>query len=252
MNTFKPMINNQMKKDVELLLNEYKIDIPNLHLRLDDNKYIMGIMGKNISINVKNYFIYNHFIESINDLSIKTKESILKSIEYYQLVDETKFNPMNNILSNNENKACYYLENSLFREIILWDSLAQLYNLFFKLNLSIEQINYKRIIKNLSQSNINKINFSEIYDYINELNDMHDYNKGIHKSIDDLRNIMTHRFSITITSMDEHYSLRVMPDTIYKIAKDYNTVHKYLSQIIELIIKEIENSKVIEEICNVC
>lgn len=56
---------------------------------------------------------------------------------------------------------------------------------------------------------------------------------------------MTHRFSIAITAFSENCeesaTLRAMPDLIYKIAKDYNIVQKYLVQIIEMILKEINS-----------
>lgn len=117
--TFIPMINEEEKKEILDLLNENEIKIENLHINLDNGKYIAGMFGKLVDKSMHNFFKYNHFIESINDLSQKTKLSIIKCLEEYQKVNCNTFNPMNNVLSENESKAYYYMENALFREIVL-------------------------------------------------------------------------------------------------------------------------------------
>lgn len=242
---FIPMINEEDKMLIEKLINEYEIKIDNFHINLENNKYISGIFG-NVNSDIKKVFRYNHFLESINDLSHKTKKSIEKCVEAYQETNIKDFNPMSNQISKKENEAYYYMENALFREVILWDSLAQLYNLYYDRGIDVEKIHYKKVIERLSQKNINEIDFAEILRYLKE-----DYNigennidKGIHKCISNVRNQMTHRFSIAITAFSENCkenaTLRAMPDLIYKIAKDYNIVQKYLVQIIKMITKEID------------
>ena len=242
---FIPMINEEDKMLIEKLINEYEIKIDNFHINLENNKYISGIFG-NVNSDIKKVFRYNHFLESINDLSHKTKKSIEKCVEAYQETNIKDFNPMSNQISKKENEAYYYMENALFREVILWDSLAQLYNLYYDRGIDVEKIHYKKVIERLSQKNINEIDFAEILRYLKE-----DYNigennidKGIHKCISNVRNQMTHRFSIAITAFSENCkenaTLRAMPDLIYKIAKDYNIVQKYLVQIIKMITKDID------------
>ncbi len=247
---FKPLINEKDKKEFLVLLNEYKINLKNLHINFENGKYIAGIIGNTVDSDIKNFFKYNHFIESINDLSNKTRISIEKCIDEYQKVNYNTFNPMNNILSENENNACYYFENALFREIILWDSLAQLLNLYYNLGKDVKKVSYKNIITELSNKGCNEMNFQEILSYISEKFDItdSDINKGVHDYICELRNQMTHRYSIAITSLSENTFLRVMPDSVYRIVKDFNTVQKYLIQIIDLIIVDIDNNKIVEKI----
>ena len=234
---FVPLISKNDKKIVLDLINEYQIEIKNLYIQIGNKEYISGIFGDKDD-DVNNYFKYNHFIESINDLSQKTKISIEKCLTAYQKVDSEKFNPMTNNLSNYEKKAYYYMENALFREIILWESLAQLYNVYFCLKINIERVNYKKIIDILSKRNEKIINFKKISMYINEKYDIKKpvLDEGIHDCVCQLRNQMTHRYSIAITSMSENINLRAMPDSIYKIAKDYNMVQKHLVEIINIII----------------
>lgn len=244
-NEFIPMIGKEDKIILDKLLNEYKIEIKNFHINLENNKYVSGILG-NVNEKIKKVFKYNHFVESINDLSEKTKKSIDKCIESYQNTNIKNFNPIENIISEEENNAYYYMENALFREIILWDSLAQLYNLYYNMNVEVDKIFYKKVIKELSLKNIKEIDFNEILEYLNEPFSIIENNidKGIHECINNKRNQMTHRFSIAITAFSENSkenaTLRAMPDLVYKIAKDYNTVQKYLVQIIDMILKEIE------------
>ena len=242
---FLPMIDEKEKITIERLTNEYEIKINNFHINLENNKYISGILG-NVNSNIKKVFRYNHFLESINDLSNKTKKSIEKCVEAYQKTNLKYFNPIGNQISQEENDAYYYMENALFREVILWDSLAQLYNLYYDMNIDVEKIHYKKVIEQLSSKNTNEIDFTEILKYINEDYKVEENNidKGIHKCISNVRNQMTHRFSIAITAFSENCegnaTLRAMPDLVYKIAKDYNMVQKYLVQIINMILKEIK------------
>ena len=59
-------------------------------------------MHRENSVHYKKFFKYNHFIESINDLSEKTKISIQLCIESYENIDIKKFNLLSNKLSMNE------------------------------------------------------------------------------------------------------------------------------------------------------
>lgn len=241
---FLPMIRDNDKIIIDKLLNEYKIENTNFHINLSEDKYISGIFG-NIDNKIKKVFKYNHFLESINDLSKKTKKSIEKCVEAYQKTNIKNFNPIGNIVSKEEENAYYYMENALFREIILWDSLAQLYNLYYNMNIEVDKIFYKKVITELSQKNIKEIDFKGILKYLNEPFEIieDDIDRGIHGCINNMRNQMTHRFSIAITAFSENSkesaTLRAMPDLIYKIAKDYNMVQKYLVQIVDMIFNEI-------------
>lgn len=244
----KVLIYEEDKQVVLDLLNEYQIVVPNIHFHIDESTYIGGIIGNDISKKVKDYFRYNRFIESINDLSSKTYYSIVESLNNYNKANAEKYNPLNNNLSEEEWLACYYLENALYREISLWDSLAQLYNLYFNLNIDVKKIGHKKVIEKLKDMKKTEINFNDIFNYIDEKIDRPSLDKGIHYQICELRNQMTHRYSITISSISDDTYLRVMPDTVYKIAKDFNLVHKYLIEIIDLILIKLDSENAVEEI----
>ena len=127
-------------------------------------------------------------------------------LEYYKKVNYLKYNPISNIINEEEYFAYYYMENALFREIVLWEALAQVYNIYFKLNLDITKVDYKYVIKKLE--NNSKIDFENLNKYLEEPKNLESLDTGVHKYVDDLRNQMTHRFSIAITSLSENYILR--------------------------------------------
>lgn len=248
---FIPMISDEEKNEVDDLINEYNIKINNLHIMFGDNKFIAGIFG-NIEEDVKDFFKYDHFIESINDLALKTKISIEKCLDMYQEINYNDFNPLVNPTDDKEHLAYYFLENALLREVMLWESLGQLYNLFFKQNLEPEKVNYKTIINNLFQKKEKTIDFEFLKNYVFEEYDKYNpsLEKGIHNCVCYYRNQLTHRYSIAITSLSYNTNLRAMPDLIYKIGKDYNVVLKFLMEIVDLIVNKINSEKTVDKIIN--
>lgn len=159
-----------------------------MYISIEKDRYIAGIVGSNLEKEIIEYFKYNHFIESINDLANKTKYSISKCIDGYLKLDVKEYNPISNNFSNDEQSIYYYMENALFREIILWDSLAQLYNIYFKLKFDVKKVGYKNIIKVLVEKT--EIDFKTLYSYINEpfYLQQNNIDLGIHSYVNDLRN----------------------------------------------------------------
>lgn len=92
----------------------------------------------------------------------------------------------------------YYLENIVYRQITLWDLLAQFYNVHYDINLEINAINYKLFFSNYKQRNflnVNKINKYIKYEYDNN------QPKKQHQYISEYRNSLTHRLSNAVPSM---------------------------------------------------
>lgn len=242
---FQSVLSKDDAKLVTDLIDEYIIPISNLRILIEDNKFIAGVIGDNLKKETIEHFKYNHFIESINDLANKTRYSIEKCVKGYLKLDIKKYNPVSNKLSSKEQSIYYFMENALFREIVLWDSLAQLYNIYFDLKIDIRKVCYKDLIKKLK--NNAEIDFKSLISYIEEPFSLkNDIDVGVHSYVNNLRNQMTHRYSIAITSFSNDYNLRAMPDAIYRIAKDYNEVTKRLCEIINLIIKRIYDNDIAE------
>ena len=116
-NEFIPLISEKEEEQVIDLIKQYSINVSNLHINICNDRFIGGIFGNNINCEIKDYFKYNHFIESINDIADKTKLSINMCLEYYKKVNYLKYNPISNIINEEEYFAYYYMENALFKKL---------------------------------------------------------------------------------------------------------------------------------------
>lgn len=234
------------------MIDEYKINKDNMFVKIDNGKYIFGVKMADKSLD--KIYMYNHFLQSILDLSNKTRESIVLAIDYCKKI-KTKFNPFNNNLNADEYKCYYYLENALYRLEMLWDSLAQLYNLYSETNLDIDKIYYKSLFKNLFENKKDLFNIIKIYNYVFEpvSEDETNIDIGVHKYVYSLRNITTHRYSLSVSAMSNNvenffHMREAEPYLLYKICFDYNKVMSFLSSISDKIF--LENKEVIEKYAN--
>ncbi|MDF2844440.1 MAG: hypothetical protein K0R00_2866 [Herbinix sp.] len=74
--------------------------------------------------------------------------------------------------SDEERLAFYNIENALFRTSSIWDVLAQLYRLFYNIDISKERVYYKKVFDpSLAYSNNFKTKAAEIFSYIKQDND---------------------------------------------------------------------------------
>lgn len=226
-----------------LLIKNLKdtLDISDLKLFTESGKVIAGIVCHDELIN--NITKFNLFIRSINDLYVKTCYSIKQSLNIYKKINYDDFDLFN--VSFEENEAIYYLENSLFRLFSLWDSLAHLYNIYFDLKLDLDKVGYRKVIEKLKKDFfIKDIQIGDIYKYINlkpDSNHIHNHSieEFVHYDLSQLRNQYTHRYSIAMTSMSSLATLKVMPDTLYKISLDLKFVSNLIEDVSDLIIRRM-------------
>lgn len=106
-------------------------------------------------------------------------------------------------ISKEEFQMFYYLENIIYRQITLWDLLAQFYNIYYDVNLPVEKIEYKRFFNNYSKKDY--LNMSEINKYV-QYQDKKGKEKTVssykqHQFISEYRNRLTHRISDAVHSM---------------------------------------------------
>ena len=189
----------------------------------------------------------NHLTYGIN-ISLNEAINVIKQ-EGYRYFPFSK---------NTKDQECYYhIENAEFRLIGLWDILAQLYKLYFKLIGEVRSVNYKKIFtnKNIKKININrryKINdneeinkifqegFSKICNYIIEEVGYDEKTLkclGNHKYLSEDRNSFIHRNNphefLILNSENKQMSL---PDAslhiINRLVEDYIVVYNFLYQII--------------------
>ncbi len=205
-----------------------------------DDKMIFGVMSTNeqdskMSKTLKYKTIYDTLVA----LDKNIKFSFEQAIHFAFSENATKnFHLVTNNNCEEEFLAYYFIENSLFRTSILWDMLAQFYNVFYELKFKKDKIHYKTFFDpectHCSQFS-SKAN--AIKNYINPKDDTDTTGMcvGNHKYVNGLRNQMTHRNSPNITTMSNFDFTFKTPPTyqLTRIIDDYSVASQFLNEILD-------------------
>lgn len=208
------------------------------------DELLSEVQDVNCWIKKANYLIYG-----IN----KSVSSVLEIIEK----EEYRFFPFSR---NDKDDECYFhIENAEYRLITMWDTFAQIYNMFYKLGKPIDKINYKKIFdsKNIKLIDIkkrfnvknNKLDimckkqFADVCCYIGEeikYNEENGECYGNHKFLSEDRNSFTHRknpheFSF-LNSCKNKKSLALPGAPLYitkRLIEDYVVLYKHISIVLK-------------------
>lgn len=214
----------------------------------DNSNIIVGIISKKgVEVPFNKAMQFQTIYKTLIDLDWKIKLSFENAIKY--TYSDSVVNNFSLIRTSTEEEkfAYYYIENALFRTSSLWDMLAQLYNIYYDLNIPINKVYYKNIF-NSSNNYFSKFetNVTEIYDYI-EQDDNLDCEgewEGNHKFVNELRNKMTHRNSPNISAFS-NFDLSFKDSPVYllkRIIEDYSTVSKFINNFLDEIEEKVMNS----------
>lgn len=255
-------MDKQLNEEITYLANKYnEINYypDRFKIFLGSDKYLCGVLSpKDKKCPLSQFTDYSTLYNTIVDLDWKIKLSFNESIKYaYSDLLKNEFNPLQS--TDEESMAYYYIENSLFRTSILWDILAQIYCLFYKINISSNKIYYNKLFntecnKYYSEYKIKKIeNYEEfknkadnINKYLCERNNTYVEGTwlGNHAYVNKCRNQMTHRNSPNITSISD-YNLNFKDPPSYmlkRIIEDYVKVSNYISEILNNIEEKLDNN----------
>jgi|UniRef100_UPI003FEF615C hypothetical protein len=204
-----------------------------------DNKFIFGVFSaKGEDFPIAKSLQYKTIYDTLIDINQKIHYSFKKAIEYsYSDALQNNFNIISNEISEEEMLAFYYLENAMFRTSSSWDMLAQLYRLYFDINISADKVYYKKIFN--PQERFCK-GFEDkariIHAYIEESDDTECDGmwKGNHSFVNGMRNKMTHRNSPNVSvASDFDMNLKSHPCIVLKrTIEDYAVSFKYISEIL--------------------
>ena len=227
-------------KEIEYLENKllsvwYDENIFNVYV--SENKIVFGSLGNEASIFSK-IIEFKTLYDTLIDLNWKIQLSFSEAIKYSY--SDAVYNNFSITKSSKEEKLAYYnIENALFRTITVWDILAQLYCIFYSVNIKKHNINYKRIF-NHTKNEFSKDFYEkakEINSYIEENSDteLDEELKGNHKFLSDFRNQMIHRNAPSISTISNFdFNIKSHPVYILKRAiEDYVVAHKYVVEIID-------------------
>lgn len=236
---------NKEVKYLQDKIKEISYNESRFKVMMGEEKFLFGIVSApNNPAPFSELLQYKTIYDTLRDLDNKIKLSFEKAIFYsYSSNVQKNFSILNNG-SEEETMAYYYIENALFRTSSLWDMLAQLYRLYYQIEIAQNKVYYKQIFNPLlPHSNKYKVKANEINDYLNEGNDTNIDGewKGNHKFVNDCRNKMTHRNSPNIAVMSDYdINFKHHPSLLLKrIIEDYNVASKYISEILDEIDKEI-------------
>lgn len=217
-------------------------------LMIGEDRYIFGVVsGDNGEAPFSKLMQYKTIYDTLKDLDWKIKLSFEKAIEYaYTESVQEKFS-LFKLETEEEKIAFYFIENALFRTSSLWDMLAQLYRLFYEIDIPKEKVFYKKIFNpTQSYSDNFKSKAIEINDYIEELDDTECDSewKGNHGFTTNLRNKMTHRNSPNVAVLSD-YDMNFKNHPVFlikRILEDYVVVSKYIKEILDTIENEVMKS----------
>lgn len=188
----------------------------------------------------------NTWLNNINSLIWSINISLNQAIE--KIANNSKlFIPFR--ITNEDRISYYYLENAIIRLVSLWDSLAQLYNCFFRIQVPIHKITYSKFFQPNEKERDrikNKIGdknatflfqlTSKIRHYITETDDTSTKPwLGDHEYIKNIRNFFTHKTTPNDWSILNSSEMNRMPDAplyeLERIFNDYSRLYCYITEI---------------------
>jgi hypothetical protein len=113
---------------------------------MGNEKFLFGIVSTpNNPAPFSELMQYKTIYDTLRDLDYKIKISFEKAIYYsYSSNVQNNFSILNNS-SEEETMAYYYIENALFRTSSLWDMLAQLYRLYYHIQIDQDKVGIRSI-----------------------------------------------------------------------------------------------------------
>ena len=226
---------------------------------IEENKYILGVSStdpKNMLGKVSKYLAFNTSIYE-NDFSIKY--SLKKALHiWYDTNLSSSFEAISNDKYSDERLLYYYIENAIFRITTLWDILANIYNIYYEINIKSRDIYYKKLLcidkRYYNEHKIHEIdNYKELRKEMCELKryieqDCRDNGavddetwKGNHRYLSDYRNQMTHRNSPNVTGvLGQEFNMKTPPIYLIKrTSEDYSYIINKLASLTEKIESEL-------------
>jgi hypothetical protein len=228
-------MNNEEHEYLLSLIDSVKYDDELFTIRYSSDKIVFGAFIKDNPLMDK-FFQYGTLYKTVIDLDNKIKISLKTSI---QILKDDITDDFNSFIQPSENEilAVYYAENAVFRTIILWDILAQIFNVSYGLETNVRKINYKFFFgKHDTDLFVKKINAYLMEKDNTETNPW----KGNHTYINELRNKMTHRNSpniTTISSLDFEMRMPVVY-LLKRIIEDYHQASIFISELLSQVLSE--------------
>lgn len=242
-------INNKEVEYLKKKISEVSYNPKRFKVFFGEDRFLFGVISpEGEETPFSKLMQYKAVYDTLQNLDWKIKISLKKGIDYaYSELVQENFSLVN-INTEEESLAYYYIENALFRTSSLWEMLAQLYCLFYEINIRKDRIYYNKIFNpDLSLAAKFKEKAIEINNYIRQEDEtgIEGEWKGNHKYTNDCRNKMTHRNSPNVTTISDYdCNFKDHPSFILKrVIEDYAVVSKYLREMLDEIEKKVLKDK---------
>lgn len=218
--------------------NRYAIYIKHEAGNNVEAKKVIGIRAIDEKIN--NYFAVSEIYESIINLNKNISVSFDFATKGIQAMEESAhiWTPMCPI-SKEEDSTLYFIENIVFRTSILWDLLAQLYNVYWGCGIATDSIHCRKFFNNRERRQKNET----ILDYINKKED--EMEREAHfEYVKAYRNKLTHRISPHVTSFSKYWGTQIREHPLYiicRVAADYLYAVSFINEVLNLLDRDILN-----------
>ncbi|MFG6372773.1 MAG: hypothetical protein K1W04_01285 [Oscillospiraceae bacterium] len=204
-----------------------------------DDKIILGaIMHDNPE--AQRFFDYATIYQTIIDLDRKIKISLKMAIDSAEVISFEEWKPIDPP-SEMEKMAIYYTENAIFRTSVLWDLLAQVFNLKETLGKPFEKVYATQLFHDAQQGKHPHPFAVKVYSYMQQQdNSDTEHWEGNYAYVKEFRDKMTHRSSPNISSFS-NFALELRMPMMYvlkRVIEDYKQVSEFISEIIEEILSE--------------
>lgn len=197
-----------------------------------EGKLVIGVISQTDKID--RLFEYKSLFESVLHTDWAIKFSLNYAIEYAYKNEES----LDNLFSSatgNERTAAHFTENAVFRTVILWNILAQFYNIKYNIVADASKVFYKSFFRDQLVSS-NTINASTINEYIEQPENIKvEPWQGNHIYVNDYRNQMAHRNSPNVTTMSNYATeLRLpMRYVLKRVVEDYSMVSFFIKDFLQ-------------------
>lgn len=204
-----------------------------------DDKVILGaIMHDNPQ--AQRFFDYATIYQTIMDLDWKIKTSLKMAIDSAEVISFEEWKPIAPP-SEEEKMAIYYTENAIFRISVLWDLLAQLFNLKEGLGKPFEKVYATQLFHDTQQGKHPHPFAVKVYSYMQQQDnsDVEPW-EGNYTYVKEFRDKMTHRSSPNISSFSNFAQELRMPMmyVLKRVIEDYKQASEFISEIIKEILSE--------------
>lgn len=229
------------RKDVEAInvfLNSVEYE-PNYFTgwMTDEYKIAFGLLVQN-EPSVQKLFSYGSIYDTILDVDVKIKYSVLESAKLAEYLQDNVWDPLRQP-TKEEWTAAYYMENALFRELMLWDLLAQTFNLKENLGKPVDKIYAEQLFHDAQQGKSPNPFAKSVYEYMKQEDDFSNENvsleqtKGHFQCMKSYRHKMIHRVSPNVTTASAYATEFRFPVVyyLYRLTEDYVQVSSFIQEL---------------------